>query len=81
MAMREDVRTKGRRLLVEGRLRVHAITGHEVIATCMGDSAELYRLGLSRTSDFCTCPARGRCSHLTALLLVALRPLDEREHA
>jgi uncharacterized Zn finger protein len=71
---REDAATKGRRLLGEGRLRVLSITTRELQAECWGDSAELYTVGYRPGGWYCSCPAFGRCSHMTALMLVTSRP-------
>jgi uncharacterized Zn finger protein len=73
--MRENAATKGRRLLVEGRLIVERVEGGLIAATCRGDSGAIYRLGYDpRSGEWrCTCPARGRCSHLVALMLVTVR--------
>lgn len=67
--MRESVECKARRYLDEGRLRVLSEDVGAVTATCRGSGAT-YRLGCDRGGWWCTCPARGRCSHLTALALV-----------
>lgn len=69
--MRESVDRKARRYLAEGRLRVLSEDVGAVTATCRGGGATTYRLGRDRGGWWCTCPARGRCSHLTALALVA----------
>jgi uncharacterized Zn finger protein len=73
---RENAQTKGRRLLVEGRLVVRAIRGDgTIIATCRGDSGEAYTLGYDATKKQwrCTCvEMKGRCSHLIALQLVTI---------
>jgi uncharacterized Zn finger protein len=77
---RESADVKGRRLLVEGRLIVDQVLGRKVIATCRGDSGEVYRLGYDTQKNEwrCTCPAKTRCSHLVALqLVVAVRPDNE----
>lgn len=71
--MPENVESKGRRLLVEGRLNVIRVDGPLIVAECRGDSGEVYQLGhdpRGRGRWGCTCPARGRCSHLVALQLV-----------
>ena len=73
--MREPAHDKGRRLLAEGRLDIRFADGRTVTARCRGASAEIYRLGFDR-DWFCTCPASTRCSHLVALMLVTLRPLE-----
>ena len=67
---RESVEVKAHRYLVEGRLVVREVFRDRIAATCRGDG-ELYRLGRGDGEDwFCSCPARGRCSHLVALGLV-----------
>jgi len=70
-SVREDKRTKGLRLLVDGRLfirEVNPVTGY-IYAECRGDSGELYELGWNpwKKKWGCTCPARTDCSHLSAL--------------
>ena len=72
--MRENYRTKGIRYLAEGRLTVRRADPYAITATCRGDSAEVYRVGCAEGEWFCTCPAKGRCSHLQALMLVSVRP-------
>jgi hypothetical protein len=73
--MRENAAAKGRRLLAEGRLRVTLVAGGVIAATCLGDSAEQYQLGFEAWRGWhCSCPARGRCSHLSGLMLVTIRP-------
>jgi uncharacterized Zn finger protein len=71
---RESAEVKGRRLLTEGRLIVHRADQRVIAATCRGDGGEVYRLGYEPGGWACECPAFGRCSHLVALLLVAVRP-------
>jgi hypothetical protein len=44
-----------------------------VHATCRGDSGTVYNLGHNGKGWGCTCPAKGRCSHLVALQLVTTR--------
>jgi uncharacterized Zn finger protein len=72
--MRENAATKGRRYVTEGRLTVRAISPGTTEATCRGDSGVVYTLGFDARRDYCDCPARGRCAHLVALLLVTLHP-------
>lgn len=70
---REDARTKGLRLLSAGRLRVVRVDGNTIVATCRGDSGEVYDLGHDpgRAPHWrCTCPAKTACSHLHALWAV-----------
>lgn len=70
---REDAATRGRRYLVEGRLTVTLVHGDVVEAQCRG-SGEVHELGHKPGRGWwCTCPARGRCSHLQALTLVTVR--------
>lgn len=70
----ESARTKGQRLLTEGRLTVTQV-GAVIAAECKGDSGEVYTLGYHpRTGWLCRCPARGTCSHLRALQLVTVKP-------
>lgn len=62
---------KGRRYLTEGRLTVRLVDERAglVQAQCRGDGA-LWALGHDSRGWWCSCPARGRCSHLVALGLV-----------
>ena len=71
--MRESVPAKGRRLLTEGRLIVLEVSRGRVSATCRGDSGAIYRVGHDGSGWSCTCEAKGRCSHLVALMLVTVR--------
>ena len=80
MPGRESAADKGRRLLVEGRLIVERVerTGL-VVASCRGDSGEVYKLGYDPGAHQwrCTCEEmKGRCSHLVALQLVTVRRSD-----
>lgn len=70
---RENAESKGRRYLVEGRLSVAHYGPDKIQATCKG-TEKTHALGYERGSWWCSCPARGRCSHLVALQLVAPRP-------
>lgn len=70
---RENVEQKGRRYIIEGRLRVTWIDHHRIEATCRGSDAT-YRLGHDSAGPYCGCPAKGRCCHLVALNLVTTRP-------
>jgi uncharacterized Zn finger protein len=69
--VREPVEAKGRRYLVEGRLVVEHVAGDMVRARCRGGGA-VYELGLEAGGWWCSCLARGRCSHLVALQLVTV---------
>lgn len=65
---------KARRLLIDGRLIVETVQGRLIVASCRGDSGQVYSLGHdpSRNEWRCTCAARGVCSHLKALRLVTV---------
>ena len=84
MPGRESAADKGRRLLTEGRLTLlHVSTSSDerapIVATCRGDSGEVYDLGYDAAKQQwrCTCvEMKGKCSHLVALQLVTLRPGD-----
>ena len=71
---RENAHDKGRRLLVEGRVRVTYVDNERIEATCVGDSADVYTLEFDQRGVFCSCAAVGRCSHAIALQLVTFRP-------
>lgn len=72
---RESAAAKGRRYLAEGRLTVEHVGDGLVVASCRGDSGDVYALGYDpkRQQWHCTCPALRRCSHLVALQLVTVR--------
>jgi len=78
---RENAQAKGRRMLTEARLRVLRIDELGLIrAECRGDSGEVYRLGFWPSDGgewWCSCPAKGTCSHLVALQLVTTAPVAE----
>lgn len=67
--MRESAEAKGRRYLAEGRLIISVAGRDRIDATCRG-SGEVYAVTYRRGGWSCSCPALGRCSHLTALMLV-----------
>jgi uncharacterized Zn finger protein len=74
--MRENAAVKGRRYLIEGRVRIIEANDHDgtVTADVRGDGAS-YNAGRDEHGWFCNCPARGQCAHLVALgLIVALEP-------
>jgi hypothetical protein len=75
---RENVETKGRRYLLEGRLIVREVIGDRIRATCRG-SGSTWRLGFLNDRWYCECPARTRCSHLVALQLVTQDPYSGRD--
>jgi len=84
---RENAQAKGRRMLTEGRLRVLRIERSGlIVAECRGDSGEVYTLGFEPMWGQwrCSCPAKGVCSHLQALMLVVVKqpaPVREKEVA
>jgi uncharacterized Zn finger protein len=53
---------------------VRRVDGQIISATCRGDSGEVYELGFdaSHGSWYCTCEAKGRCSHMQAATLVTI---------
>jgi uncharacterized Zn finger protein len=67
--VRENALNKGRRYVAEGRLVVRSVTAQTAWAECRGDGA-IHTLGFADGRWWCTCPARGRCSHQYALGLV-----------
>lgn len=70
---RENVETKGRRYLIEGRLRIVSLGPGRIQAFCTG-TEETHRLGWEPSYGWgCSCAAKGRCSHLVALQLVTQR--------
>ena len=71
---REDAVTKGRRLLVEGRVNVLLAVEYRIDAAVRGDSGELHRVRFDNTLGWrCSCSSRSRCSHLVATQLVFCR--------
>jgi hypothetical protein len=74
--MKENARLKGARLLAEDRLTVLRVDENRVEAECRGTGA-IYRLGWADGRWSCSCSALGRCSHLWALLSVAVRETPE----
>lgn len=71
--MREDAAEKAKRYVLEARLRITYLDGNRIRATCRGSGA-VHQLGWDRGEWWCTCEARGACSHLRALWLVAVEP-------
>jgi uncharacterized Zn finger protein len=70
---RENAEAKGRRYLVEGRVYVQQVNGHHVLARVRG-SGEMHTVTGDAWGWRCTCPARGTCSHLVAVQLIAVKP-------
>jgi uncharacterized Zn finger protein len=69
---RETVVEKAHRYLVAGRLIVTHVGDDRIRAKCRG--GDTYRVGFDAGQWWCTCPARGDCSHLVALRLVTVQP-------
>jgi hypothetical protein len=78
--VRENAAMKARRYVSEGRLIVRQLDeeGGTAPADCRGDGA-IYSLGFEARGWWCSCAAKGRCSHLLALGLVcALEPREPK---
>ena len=79
--MRENAVMKARRYVSEGRLIVRQLDedGGTALADCRGDG-QVYSLGFDDRGWWCSCAARGHCSHLLALGLVsALAPRERQQ--
>jgi uncharacterized Zn finger protein len=71
---REPIEAKAARLLLEGRVHIVRVSRGDVGAHVQGDTGTR-TVTWTRWGDWhCTCPARGRCSHLIAVRLVTQRP-------
>ena len=73
---RETAAVKARRLLTEGRVIVRFAVGGLVEADVRGDSGSVYRVIHSPDKWSCPCEARGRCSHVAAVMLIAAVPVE-----
>lgn len=77
--MRENAAMKGRRLLIEGRVRVVDVdedAGH-ALAEVRGDSAAVHTVTYDAGDGGwrCDCPTRGLCSHIRSIqLIVVMEP-------
>lgn len=69
--MREAAAEKGLRYLAEGRLTIVSADARRIEATCKGDSGVSYSVIRDHSRWACSCPARGRCCHLVALMRVS----------
>lgn len=70
---RETITAKSHRYLAEGRLVVTRVDGNHVTAYCRGHG-EQYDLGHDPGRGWwCSCPARGDCAHMLALMSVTIR--------
>ena len=69
--MRETVKEKAVRYLSESRVKVELVSQGRVVATCRSESGQ-YALDYDpkRRRWSCSCPARKRCCHVTAAMLV-----------
>lgn len=80
---------KAQKILIEGRLLVERVDPRSglIVASCRGFSGAIYKLGFDPTMPpkstrawRCTCTASAtfsrRCSHLRALMLVTVRPVE-----
>jgi hypothetical protein len=67
---RENVDTRARRALVEGRVIVNRVEGRYVSATVRSDHGALYAVRHLEGRWDCPCDARGVCSHVRAVQLV-----------
>jgi hypothetical protein len=76
--MSENAESKALGLLTSGRLLITWIDCVEIKPTCRGDSGEVYELGYAPGAWFCNRAAVGRCSHMPALMRVAVRPTARR---
>jgi hypothetical protein len=75
--VRENALSKGRRYAAEGRLVVRSLNLEGARAECRGDGT-IYALGFEDGRWWCSCQARGRCSHQYALGLVTALEVGDR---
>lgn len=74
---RENAELKARRYLAEGRLQVERVDHDVVLARCLGDEGDTYKVrwDQERKSWRCDCPTFGpRCAHVLALARVVRKP-------
>jgi hypothetical protein len=72
--VREGAQQKGRRYVLEGRLRVRRVAEAVIDAECTGQG-HVWQLGHDGARGWwCSCPARRHCAHLVALQLVVRLP-------
>ena len=64
--VRENAASKSRRYLAEGRVVITKVSDRIVTAQIRGDAA-VWDVVYQNGKWSCTCPARGRCSHLLAV--------------
>jgi uncharacterized Zn finger protein len=70
----ENAATKARRLLAEARIRILEANDYAgtLAAEVRGDSSAVYVVAHDADGWHCTCPTRGLCSHVRALMLVTV---------
>jgi uncharacterized Zn finger protein len=73
---REATAVKARRYLAAGAVTVTQVDGDVADAVIRGDTGEHHAGHDPARGWHCTCPARGRCSHVVALKLVTVRRSD-----
>jgi uncharacterized Zn finger protein len=66
------VEEKASAILSSGRLTVVEVNADRARAVCTGSAGDVYQLSYDAAGWSCSCPARGRCSHLAAFRLVVL---------
>lgn len=71
---RENIESKARRYLIEGRVSIVAAHSHHVTALVTGTENTHHVERESSGRWVCSCPARGRCCHIAACQLVTQRP-------
>lgn len=78
--MSENAAAKSRRLLSEARIRI--LEANEdagtLSAEVRGDSSAIYVVSHDADGWACSCPTRGLCSHVRALMLVTVMASRER---
>ena len=68
----EGMAGKAARLLAEGRVTVRRFSGDDARFLVQGDSDRYEVIWHGEAASWvCSCPARGNCSHLAAVLLIA----------
>jgi len=76
---RENIETRGRRLLAERRVAILSVHRQRVYALVRGDSGTTHRTGYIRGRWVCDCPARGRCAHIVTIqCVIDLDRLNDR---
>lgn len=69
---KENVATKARRLLIEGRVQVRRLDSQGVLSHVRGDSGVLRTVTYEAGLWSCDCPYRGACSHVMAVQAVVV---------